>query len=319
MGSTTTIHHNAGPAFRHDALLYADERGFVDATARFIEDGLARGGAVHVAVDGAKIGPLRTRLGASASDVSFADMRAVGSNPALIIPAWREFVDAHPPEQPLLGVGEPVWPSRGPEELAEWERQEGLLNLAFADAPNFWLACPYDVSGLDAATIRAAQRCHPAIVESGARRANTVFAGIEELSRPYDQPLPEAPASAREQVFGIADLPTLRSWVASAAAGLGASRQAVDDLEIAVSEVTTNSVQHGGGAGRLRLWAAGEGVVCEVADLGSIGDPLVGRVKPSPGQIGGYGLWMVNQLCDLVQIRTGAWGSVVRLHVGTDR
>ena len=27
----------------------------------------------------------------------------------------------------------------------------------------------------------------------------------------------------------------------------------------------------------------------------------------------GFGLWLVNQLCDLVQLRTFPWGSVVRL------
>jgi anti-sigma regulatory factor (Ser/Thr protein kinase) len=321
MDWTGWIHREGGSSFRHDALLCADERAFLDDMADLIQAGLSQGAAVHVAVDSAKIGPIRTRLGELAAHVSFADMAAVGANPALIIPAWREFVDGHPAERPLLGVGEPLWPGRAPDELVECERHEGLLNLAFADAPNFWLACPYDISGLDPATVEAAERTHPAIVESesGVSRANPSFAGIEALSRPHDEPLPAVPPSAGDLTFGIDDLPALRSWVASAAAGRGASRQAVEDIEIAVSEVATNSVQHGGGRGRLRLWVAGDRLVCEVADLGSIRDPLVGRVKPSPDRVGGYGLWMVNHLCDLVQIRTGARGTVVRLHVALDR
>ena len=42
------------------------------------------------------------------------------------------------------------------------------------------------------------------------------------------------------------------------------------------------------------------------------GDPLAGRERPAGLGDAGRGLWIVNQLCDLVQVR----GGVVRLHVG---
>jgi hypothetical protein len=45
-----------------------------------------------------------------------------------------------------------------------------------------------------------------------------------------------------------------------------------------------------------------------------IGDPMVGRVRPEEGAGGGYGVWLANQLCELVQIRSVPGGSVVRLH-----
>ena len=44
-------------------------------------------------------------------------------------------------------------------------------------------------------------------------------------------------------------------------------------------------------------------------------DPLVGRVKPVPTQVGGRGLWLANQFCDLVQIRSGDDGTAVRLQM----
>jgi hypothetical protein len=31
--------------------------------------------------------------------------------------------------------------------------------------------------------------------------------------------------------------------------------------------------------------------------------------------MGGYGLWLANQLCDLVQVRSFPTGSAVRLHM----
>jgi hypothetical protein len=44
-------------------------------------------------------------------------------------------------------------------------------------------------------------------------------------------------------------------------------------------------------------------------------DPLVGRERPAPEWITGRGLWMANQLCDLVQIRSLPDGNVVRLQM----
>ena len=95
--------------------------------------------------------------------------------------------------------------------------------------------------------------------------------------------------------------------------GLGAERTA--DLVLAVDEIVTNSVRHGGGAGTLRAWIDGDAVVCEVNDDGYLQDPLVGRRRPTPDAMGGRGLWLANQLCDLVQVRNGVEGCVVRVRV----
>ena len=86
------------------------------------------------------------------------------------------------------------------------------------------------------------------------------------------------------------------------------------DFVSAVNEIATNSVRHGGGAGHLRLWSEDRTLVCEVADRGTIDDPLVGRRRPDPRRPGGFGHWIANQLCDLVQVRSSARGTVVRLH-----
>ena len=56
-------------------------------------------------------------------------------------------------------------------------------------------------------------------------------------------------------------------------------------------------------------------LVCEVRDAGRIDDPLAGRERPTFDREGGRGLWMINRLCDLVQLRSFPSGAVVRLHV----
>jgi anti-sigma regulatory factor (Ser/Thr protein kinase) len=87
------------------------------------------------------------------------------------------------------------------------------------------------------------------------------------------------------------------------------------DLVLAVNEVATNSVVHGGGQGIVRVWCEPDALICEVSDGGAITDPLAGRRRPPDGNVGGHGLWLCNQLCDLVQIRSFADRGVVRLHM----
>jgi anti-sigma regulatory factor (Ser/Thr protein kinase) len=82
-----------------------------------------------------------------------------------------------------------------------------------------------------------------------------------------------------------------------------------------VHEVATNSVRHGGGAGSLRIWQEHAALVCEIRDAGQFSDPLADRQRPSPVHSAPRGLWLANQLCDLVQIRNFADGTVIRLHM----
>jgi anti-sigma regulatory factor (Ser/Thr protein kinase) len=95
-------------------------------------------------------------------------------------------------------------------------------------------------------------------------------------------------------------------------AGLGARS---DDFALAVNEVLANSIQHAHDDGTLRVWQDPDGLVCEVRDGGQIVQPLIGREEPPIGQIGGHGIWLVNLVCDLVQVRSSDWGSTVRMHM----
>ncbi len=89
-------------------------------------------------------------------------------------------------------------------------------------------------------------------------------------------------------------------------------------LVLAVNELATNSVRHGGGSGRLRVWRESDTLLCEVLDDGHMTEPLAGQRCPGPRSLGGRGLWIVNQLCDLVQLRSSARGTVVRTHTRID-
>lgn len=302
-------------AFRHEALLYAGEDEFVSATCAFVRAGVTAGEPSLVVVDARKIDLLREALDEDADEVYFADMGVVGRNPARIIPAWREFVATHAaPGVRLRGIGEPVAPDRDADELVESQRHESLLNLAFADTKSFWLLCPYDVQALEPDVIGEACRSHPFVAQGGARRESGEYAGIEAATAPFSVPLPEPPADAAEVPFE-GRLEALRRVVVEHAARAGLGRGRVVDLAVAVNEIASNSLVHGGGRGILRIWRQGRRVVCEIRDRGHLDDPLADRDLPVPESTSGRGLWIANQLCDLVQIRSFPTGTVVRLHM----
>src|SRR5262249_45970298 len=125
----------------------------------------------------------------------------------------------------------------------------------------------------------------------------------------------EPPPGTERLAFAAAQsLAGVRAYVEARAASAGLDSRRTASLVVAVDEVASNSIRHGGGAGTLAMWAAGEGVVCEVRDRGHSDDPLVGRERPAPDRTDGRGVWIANQLCDLVQVRATPDGTVVRLH-----
>jgi anti-sigma regulatory factor (Ser/Thr protein kinase) len=302
--------------FRHEALFYSGAAEFVDRTGSFIRDAVHADEPILVVVSAEKIDRLREALGADAKEVRFADMKDVGRNPARIIPAWNAFVSEHAGSaRRFRGVGEPIWASRTPDELAECERHEALLNLAFADASAWWLACPYDKEVLEPSVVEEARRNHPFFSDDGVRRESGTYRGLETVAQPFDLALPEPDVRPQEMDFGKNDLHAVRRFIARHAAASGLSPARAEDLLLAADELVANSVRHAGGRGVLRIWQDGDTLLCEVRDSGRIDQPLAGREQPLPMQESGFGLWLVNNLCDLVQVRTFPTGSVVRVHM----
>jgi anti-sigma regulatory factor (Ser/Thr protein kinase) len=308
--------HQSGDVFRHDALLYGGDDDFVTQVSAFIRDGIDAGEPTLAVVSAEKIDALRQTLGDDVSGVQFADMGLVGDNPARIIPAWQSFLEEHAVDgRPVRGVGEPISAARNSAELIECQRHESLLNLAFAETGPWWLICPYDTTALDPIVIDEARRSHPGVIESGLKTLSAEYRGLAAISDPFDEPLPEPAAPVFELPFDATRLAEVRVEARRRAAAAGLSEDRVSDFVLAVSEVATNSVRHATGTGVVRIWAEPAALVCEVHDEGQITMPLLGRRRPAPDQGGGYGVWLVNQLCELVQVRTAPTGNVVRMHM----
>lgn len=301
--------------FRHEALFYAGEDGFLRGTLPFIAEAFDAGEPVLVAVAEQRAVQLQRALGADRDRVRFLDMRELGGNPARVIPAWRECVSEFGAGQRVRGIGEPAWPGRSEAELAECERHESLLNLAFADGPEWSLLCPYDLDALDPAVVRAARLTHPGVLHEGISRRNDSYLPLHRAPSPLAGSLQEPPADRDELAFTAHGLGAVRNLVARRAASAELGEAPREDLVLAVNELVTNSVQYGGGGGILRIWTEPGALVCDVRDRGYIDDPLVGRIAPPVDQHGGRGLWLVNHLCDLAQIRSTPNGTIVRVRM----
>src|SRR3984885_15889399 len=80
--------------------------------------------------------------------------------------------------------------------------------------------------------------------------------------------MPRARTTVLDQAFDGDSLSALRGGVAAHAADAGRPRQQVYDVVTAAHELAANAVRHGAGHGRLRLWADGQALHCQVSDDG---------------------------------------------------
>jgi anti-sigma regulatory factor (Ser/Thr protein kinase) len=317
--------------FVHEGVFYADPAEYLAGTVPFIESALDAGEPVLVAAPPENLELIGSALngggggggngttggGGAAGGVRFVDMTVAGRNPWRIIPEVLHAFAASHAGRRVSVIGEPIWPGRSAAEYRAAVRHESLINLAFAgwDAS---ILCPYDSTGLDRAALADAWRTHPVLVDRGGRRPSAAYLEPAALLATLDGDLPEPPRTAAAMAFGAAGLRSLRRFVRAHATPTGLPAHRILDLVLAVSEVATNTVQHtAAGTGTLRLWRQDGGVTCEIRDSGHIVDLLAGHLPAGSDSVRGRGLLIVNHLCDLVELRSGDGGTVVRMHIRT--
>jgi anti-sigma regulatory factor (Ser/Thr protein kinase) len=301
------------PGFQHEALIYAGPEDFLAGTLPFLRDALEADEPALVAVSQANTALLEGELGTAGEGIHFAEMEVLGRNPARIIPFWREFVDSNR-GRAVRGIGEPIWPGRESAEIDECERHEALLNVAFSPPPAWSLLCPYDGRGLDDDVLEAVAHSHKTVARDGLNSESTKYLAKRDC---FAGELTTRPDGASAFAFDRGNLAAVRRGVGQAARQAGLSPSVIDDLVVAASELAANSILHGGGTGTVHTWQEAGRLLVEFEDAGTIDEPLAGRLRPELTQEGGRGLWLAHQLCDLVQIRSGAGGTRVRLRAAT--
>jgi len=307
----------AGPAkgsegLTHLAYLYDDERDYLSYLSAFAAAGLRHAEPVFVEVPGRRAALLRERLGSESPLVRYGAMTETGRNPARLIPELRTFLDENPGRR-VRYIGESSWPGRSGPELCEATRHEALMNLAFATA-EITIVCPYDVRGLAASVVGGARRTHPVIVRHGRAQPAAGYAGCGVVPAECEHPLPAPPMDAEVMEYETSLRP-VRDLVSRHGAALGVDAERITNLVIAAGEITANTLRHTAAGGTFWIWHTAEEIICQAQDQGWIADPLAGRRRRHP-EDSGHGLWVVNQVCDLTEIRTSqAAGTVIRLHM----
>ncbi|MEV6597078.1 sensor histidine kinase [Actinoplanes sp. NPDC051346] len=301
--------------FTHSAFLYDTDDAYASLLSGFVRDGLERGETVAVAAAPDRIDLLRDALAGQARSVRFLPADEWYVHPGRTIAGWAQILrtaaDDGSPFVRLVGQ----IPYAGP--YAPWLRFEAALNRSLAELDGH-LLCPYDRRILPTALLTAAVRTHPRVFDgdwrdnAGYEKPEVFLAATPEIPWPVaGAPVIAVPVD--ESVSG------LRGLVRERAEGwLPAER--VEILVLALSEIATNSVRHGGAHRELRIWVTPDAVVTEVTDDGAIGpSPLAGYLLPRAGEIGGMGLWLVQQLCDALSIRQVDGLTRVRFAVRRDQ
>ncbi len=136
------------------------------------------------------------------------------------------------------------------------------------------------------------------------------------VPRPTDDG-PVSPARAHDPMSYTytTDLAAIRAVVHRYAIKAGLTEARAIDLVLAVSEVAANTVRHAKSPGSLQIWYDTKEIVCQIQDEGIITDPLAGRRRPSLDARGGHGLWIVNEVCDQVEILSDETGTTIRMHM----
>jgi anti-sigma regulatory factor (Ser/Thr protein kinase) len=130
--------------------------------------------------------------------------------------------------------------------------------------------------------------------------------GGERRAGPLDDAA-DGTAPDLDLAFDSGTLSALRAKVKAYALLVGLAEARAADVVLAVHELAANTVCHGGGAGRLRIWNLPGALCCQVEDGESLAasQGLIFPLAIAPG----HGLWVARQVADQMQVLSGPRGT----------
>jgi anti-sigma regulatory factor (Ser/Thr protein kinase) len=306
--------------FVHQAAIYASDEQLLHVVVPHVEEGLAVGDAVVVAVADDQAELIRAALPGPMPGLTFT--RGLHhTRPPATIKEMRERGHAHGSSRaghlrvvstvPQPGLGAP-WDG--------WCRYEAALNDLLDGVP-LWSLCLYDRRITPEPVLADVLRTHPFLAGAeGGRQPNDQYqtprAFLAALASAPNDPLESlppaielrdpSPATARRAVHELAPRTNLRL-------------EEVDDFLVATSEAVSNAILHGTPPVRLRLWTAPDRMVVAVTDFGLGPRHLhAGLAPPTEGSrgAGGIGLWLIHQMTAAATCTRGPDGFTLHLVAG---
>ena len=270
-----------------------------------------------VSVPTSNLACLRAALGSDARRVVMHDMTVAGRNPGRIIgQVLLAFASEHAGKRPRI-IGEPIWAGRDATEYPACAQHEALINPAF-EGLNAIILCPYNTSELEPHVVADALRTHPVVWTSTRHYPSDQYDDPLATAESFNVPLSPCPATAEHTAISAknvdATIAETRRFSASFALAVGLPVDRVADAVLTVDELVTNTIDHGGGHGRLSAWTEHGRAVYEVTNGSHITDPLVGRRPVPDDQESGHGLSLVHRRSDLVRMHTTPKGTTTRVY-----
>jgi DNA-binding GntR family transcriptional regulator/anti-sigma regulatory factor (Ser/Thr protein kinase) len=302
----------------HGAVIYGAEDDYLAAVAPFVEQGLDGDERVLTVTTRRNFDLLSGVLGGRAAEVEFRDSGDWYAFPSHTLLAYERYVQYADRDRVRI-LAEPVWEGLSSAAMTEWTRYESLVNVEFALAPVAFL-CPYDARVLPDAIVAGARRTHPELHSAGEVSRSAEFTHVRTLSGELDRVALEEPEGPVSEHPLTHDLRGVREFAIEQAQRAGVAPKRLLDALLSVQELAANVVAHGPGTGIVRSWTSNGELIYEVCDDGpGLADPLAGHLTLDPALRGGpRGLWIARLLCDLVEVRSGGGGVVVRLHVAAE-
>jgi anti-sigma regulatory factor (Ser/Thr protein kinase) len=305
--------------YAHDALFFDSPGQLTDVAVPFLLEGLAAGEAAVVAAGTPTANLLREAVGGDPRVHVMERGDVYRARTPTAISTFRRLAEQRAADgvTRVRVVGEVDF---GPTERdwVEWQRYESVINDALAEWP-LWGLCVFDTQRLPEPLLETARRTHATVVTVGDRAPNPEFTDPADYLRSL--PIPREPLEdtpPRISVPDVSDFVGLRHAVARELATAPAPRDSVEDFLLAVDEMTSNAMRHGGPPVGLRLWVAADRIICTISDRGPGWDNPFAGYGPAHGEDlsrGGMGLWLARQLCDHVDISSNGDGAGARVRL----
>jgi anti-sigma regulatory factor (Ser/Thr protein kinase) len=131
-----------------------------------------------------------------------------------------------------------------------------------------------------------------------------------------------------DTMFDSGTLHAVRAEVRAQADRAGLDGHRVEEMVLAIHELAANAVQHGAGAGRLRIWDLAGALRCRVDDgAPAFDDPAVPGASPDDAKaaepavltrwvVPGHGLWVVQQVADQLRVTSSPQGTSATVTFG---
>ncbi|MCP9953681.1 MEDS domain-containing protein [Actinomadura madurae] len=187
----------ASDTFTHLLLPFDGMEQFLGGAVPFLSAGVDAGDRVLAVCGPAREALLRDALGPAAGGVEFTEAAAWYEHPSRTLSdCLSDACDTARQGRRLRLLGEPVWATRPPLEVVEWQRAEAVLNIAFRGT-GAAIMCPYAAS-LPASVVAAGRKTHPETVRGARAVANPGFLNPWTFcGQCDDEPLPPPPARRR--------------------------------------------------------------------------------------------------------------------------